>query len=79
MLNSINVRFFTYAYMPEDSEAATDIVEITEGCFKELTASLGASVSYEHHTVFDNGCRQVCLTVELPEWPEVEEVELFTA
>ena len=77
MLSQINVRFFTYAYLSEDAEKATDYVEITEASFKKLAALDGSDVSYERHTIAENGCRQVCLTVCAEDWPEVEELELY--
>ena len=62
MLESINVRFFAYNYLWDDV-SDLDIVEIEESTFSSL-ASGGASITYERHSVFANGCRQVCLTVE---------------
>ena len=62
MLESINVRFFAYDYIWCDV-SDLDTVEIDEGAFNEL-ASGGASITYERHSVFANGCRQVCLTAE---------------
>ena len=62
MLESINVRFFAYGYLWDDV-TDLDIVEVEESTFNEL-ASGGASITYERHSVFANGCRQVCLTAE---------------
>ena len=63
MLELINVRFFAYDYIDELNQGDLDVVEIDESAFNEL-ASGGASITYERHSVFANGCRQVCLTVE---------------
>lgn len=62
MLKEINVRFFAYDYMDVENQCDLDIVEIGEQTFRELCEF--APVSYERHSVFANGCRQVCLTVE---------------
>jgi hypothetical protein len=59
MLKEINVRFFAYDYF----NGELDIAEIGEQTFREL-ADTGAPISYERHSMFANGCRQVCLTVE---------------
>lgn len=50
-----DVRFFAYAY---DNEHGLDIVEISVSEFE----SMNEPITYERHTVFENGCRQVCLT-----------------
>jgi hypothetical protein len=60
MLESINVRFFTVAY---DHDRELDEIEITEKQFLELVND-GAVIEYERHTVFENGCRQVCLSLD---------------
>ncbi len=49
----INVRFFIY-----DPDYENGIMEVSEGDFKECDGR----IEYERHTVFDNGCRQICLT-----------------
>jgi hypothetical protein len=72
MLKSINVRFFTYAL---DRVESLELMEITEGCFKGLTEQDGSRVTYERHTMFANGCHQVCLTVETVQYPDIEELE----
>ncbi len=52
MIIEINVRFFlARAYGP-------DIREVCEADFKEVEGE----ISYERHTVFENGVRQICLT-----------------
>ena len=83
MKNAITpIRFFAVAYTDEtDSEFSgdyIDIVEITEGCFQDMMRESGgtAPVQYERHTVFDHGAAQVCLTIDLDQWPHVNELEL---
>jgi hypothetical protein len=67
MIKNINVRFFTYCF--EDNEP--DICEITEAQFIQLKGK----ITYERHSVFDNGCRQICLTVEPAGYPDSNELE----
>jgi hypothetical protein len=52
----INVRFFAQTY----GDSGRHIVETDESTF----ASLGGRVTYERHSVFANGCRQICLTTD---------------
>lgn len=68
MIESINVRFFVMASIGDDF----DIVEITESCF----VSLSGAIEYERNSVFENGCRQVCLTVHPFDTPEIDSLEL---
>lgn len=56
-IKGINVRFFCYAW---DETGAPDIVETTESEFLKL----GGEISYERHSVFENGCHQICLTTD---------------
>ena len=59
MLESINVRFFVKCYdVSEDWD-----VEVTLQQWESLDHTLG-NIEYERHTVFENGCRQVCLTFD---------------
>lgn len=67
MLKDINVRFFSYCF--DDNEP--DICEITESQFTELKGK----VTYERHSVHQNGVRQVCLTVEPAGYPDINELE----
>ena len=62
MIKDINVRFFTYCI---NDDEYPDICEITESQFKELKGV----ITYERHSVFDNGCRQICLTIEPKDYP----------
>jgi hypothetical protein len=59
MLEAINVRFFGL-----DPEDAGDIVEISHDEFVELyAANPSAVIDIERHSVFDNGVRQLCITI----------------
>ena len=75
------IRFFAIAYIEDiDSDFSgdhIDSVEITEDCFKDLMRQSGgtAPVQYERHTVFDHGAAQVCLTLDLDDWPHADELE----
>jgi len=77
------IRFFAVAYVDDiDSECSgdhIDTVEITEGCFKDLVRQSGgtAPIQYDRHTVFDHGAAQVCLTIDLDQWPHVDSLEVL--
>lgn len=62
MIENINVRFFCYCIA--DNEP--DIIEVTESQFTELKGV----ITYERYTVRENGCRQICLTVEPLDYPQ---------
>lgn len=51
----IDVRFFVLDFEFEDGP---DLIEVSEG---EFLAYEG-QISYERHTVRENGCSQICLT-----------------
>ena len=72
MLNAINVRFFSYC-MNDENEP--DIVEVSEDQFIQLKDCHAASVTYERHTIHDNGVNQVCLTVETQDTIDVWDLE----
>jgi hypothetical protein len=57
-IEAINVRFFALV----DTDEGQDIEEVGEAEFLEAEGV----ISYERHTVFENGCRQICLT-KMPE------------
>lgn len=63
------IRFFV--------DVHTDIVEVTEACFNDLSIQSGgiAPIQYERHTVFEHGVAQVCLTLALDDCPHVDELE----
>lgn len=54
MFNSMNVRFFILDFDLEEP----DIVECSEMEF----LSYKGEITYERHTVRENGCSQICLT-----------------
>lgn len=58
-MDIINVRYFATVNL-EDS---IDLVEVTRDCFEQLVSE-NATISYERHTVFENGVNQICLTVD---------------
>jgi len=63
MLESINVRFFCYEQTDGPFEPF-DIVEIGHAEFVDLYAvAPSARVDIEKHSVFENGCRQLCIMV----------------
>jgi len=82
MNNATTTRFFTVAYTGNnrDSEFSgdqIDTVEITEGCFNGLWDREGeaAIVQRDVYTLFENGASQICLTLDLDQWPHVTELE----
>jgi hypothetical protein len=58
-IENINVRFFAYF---NDDENGIEIKEINNQKFEELANDF--HVSYERHSVFANGVRQICLTID---------------
>lgn len=80
-MGDMRVRYFTLAMVqsedggePEIYENEVDTVEITKACFDLLDGE----VSTARHTVFDNGCNQICHTKECADWPATDELELVT-
>lgn len=70
-MNITSLRFFTYA---NDDQQELDIVEVTEAQF----LAINGTVSYERHTVFNNGVSQVCLTVSPVDfYPNASDLELI--
>ena len=64
MLELINVRFFVRCHdVSEDSFCDVDDIEVTIHQWESLDHTLG-NIEYERFTVFENGCRQVCLTFD---------------
>ena len=51
----IEVRFFVVDYENEDGP---DLLEVSEMEFLEYEGR----ISYQRHTIFENGCSQICLT-----------------
>jgi hypothetical protein len=56
MIKDITIRFFCYD--TDEFSGELDIVETDETTFLRL----GGEITYERHTIFANGCDQVCLT-----------------
>ena len=52
----IPVRFFVYD--TNEGESEVDVIECDEATFLEAEGV----IEYERHTVFANGCNQICLT-----------------
>jgi len=62
MLESIDVRFFCF----EQIDETVDLVEIDHSEFVDLyTIAPSARVDIEKHSVFANGCRQLCITINV--------------
>ena len=83
MIESINVRFFCVAYVSSvdlENDYTVDTFEVTERCFTELAgrADNVSPIKYERHSVFENGCRQVCLTLDLDDWPYDCDLDVVT-
>ncbi len=55
------VRYFIVDYDAEDDAMQWGLVEVSE---REFMAADG-EITYERHTVSDNGVSQICLTKEL--------------
>lgn len=68
MIN-IPVRFFSYCI---NEECNADICEISEVTF----LSLRGVISYDRHTIFNNGVNQICLTIEPIDYPLESEIRL---
>lgn len=76
------IRFFAVACTGNNTDSEfsgdqVDTVEISESCFKDLMQQAGgtAPVQYERHTVYNNGVDQTCLTLDLDQWPDIDELE----
>jgi hypothetical protein len=59
MLKEINVRFFVVEDFDTDEAREVEHQEFVE----RYAASPGSRVDIEHHTVFSNGVRQLCITL----------------
>ena len=58
-MDNIRVRYFALVNIEDNIEE----VEVTRDCFEWLVSE-NATISYDRHTVFDNGVNQICLTVD---------------
>ena len=74
MLNNIPVRFFTDCF---DSDNEIDSCEITESQFKDIQFKYSEAlpVTYERHTMHQNGVNQICLTIHPVDLPQFDELE----
>jgi hypothetical protein len=65
MIKNTDIRFFTWCNN-ENEPSGLECVEITENQFLKLTVGCLNSnpIYYERNAVFNNGCKQVCLTVD---------------
>lgn len=81
MIKEINVRFFTYCTTtkPNDFDGSTtDIMEVTEAQFMELIKDEVTPITYSRHSVFQNGSRDICLTVEPFVLPDEADLEIYS-
>ena len=77
MLKSIDLRFYTIAEFNSDTcHQISDIAEITEAQFNAL-ASEGGMIEYERFTMFANGSDHIALTVTMPDFPAVEDLDVI--
>jgi hypothetical protein len=61
MIKDITVRFFCHIDVEDGGgDFYIDIIETDETTFLRL----GGEITYERHTMFANGCNQVCLTTD---------------
>lgn len=61
-IENLPVRFFAWDEDAEtDSGEYGDIVECNESTFLEAVAD-GLAISYDRHTIRENGVSQICLT-----------------
>lgn len=65
-----NIRFFTYCIDDLADCCPVEILEITEAEF----LSLKGVITYERHTMFENGVNQVCLTIEPSDYPDMSDL-----
>ena len=77
MIKQMNVRFFTIAeFNVGTCHQVADFVEIPETQFNALVSN-GGTIEYERFTTFWNGSNHISLTVVLPDFPDVEELDVI--
>ena len=77
MIKSIDVRFYTIAeFITGTCHQMADIVEITECQFNALVSE-GGMIEYDRFTVFANGTSHIALTVVLPDFPDIEDLDVI--
>lgn len=59
-IKAIDVRFFIYGL---NQAGDIDLFEACEAEFFEASRAAGSVLTYDHNTVFQNGVRQLCLSV----------------
>lgn len=59
-IHNTPIRFF---HGSVDGLGDTDVVEIDHHEFERLIDEPYSAISYQRHTIFDNGVEQICLTV----------------
>ena len=69
MIKQIDVRFFCYCITNAHD---IDICEVNEDTFLQL----GGDITYKRDTLFETGCRQICLTTAPDEYPMLRDIEL---
>ena len=76
MIKSTDVRFFTIAeYNVGTCHQFSDIAEITESCFLDLSSKEGSEIEYERFTIWQNGSNGICLTVTCQNYPDADDLE----
>ena len=71
------VRYYTIAeFNTGTCHQVADIAEITEAQFLELVAE-GGVIEYERFTVFNNGSSHIALTVIMPDFPDVDDLDVI--
>ena len=77
MLKSIDLHFYTIAeFNTGTCHQIADIAEITESQFNALVSN-GGMIEYERFTLFSNGSDHIALTVVLPDFPDVEHLDII--
>ena len=77
MIKSIDLRFYTIAeFNTGTCQQVADIAEITECQFNALVSN-GGTIEYERFTLFYNGSNHIALTVTMPDFPEVEDLDVI--
>ena len=77
MIKSIDLRFYTIAeFNTGTCHQIADIVEITESQFTALVSE-GGTIEYERFTVFNNGSNHIALTVTMPDFPDIEGLDVI--
>ena len=77
MIKSIDLRFYTVAeFNTGTCHQIADIAEITESQFTAIVSE-GGTIEYERFTVFNNGSNHIALTVTMPDFPDIEDLDVI--